>query len=106
MEDFSLTVNLLSTDGTEESDQVPAPESPATEVVNTIDNIKEEVQEQTPVVEQVEDEVVAIASETDSTLSNSNGQTGITASDEGLSKGIINFILFAIYNKSHFSVSN
>ncbi|XP_004513015.1 polyprotein of EF-Ts, chloroplastic isoform X2 [Cicer arietinum] len=79
----------LNEDGTEESDQVPAPESPATEVVNTIDNIKEEVQEQTPVVEQVEDEVVAIASETDSTLSNSNGQTGITASDEGLSKATI-----------------
>jgi len=56
------------------------------------------VQEQTPVSAQVEDEAVAIASETNSSLSNSNGQTGITASDEGLSKGF-HFI-------SHFSISN
>ena len=71
--EFSLTSNPLLTDVTEDNDQVPSPESPATE----------EVQEQTPVSAQVEDEAVAIASETNSSLSNSNGQTGITASDEG-----------------------
>ena len=63
--EFSLTLNPLSTDVTEENDQVSFPESPATE----------EVQEQTPIVAQVEDEEVAIASETNNSLSKSNGQT-------------------------------
>ncbi|GAU12297.1 hypothetical protein TSUD_142060 [Trifolium subterraneum] len=72
--DASLTGQ---TDVTEENDQVPSPESPATE----------EVQEQTPVAAQVED--VVVASETNSSLSSSNGQTGITASDEGSSKATI-----------------
>lgn len=53
------------------------------------------MQEQTPVVVQVEDEEVAIASETNNNLSNSNGQTGITSSDKGSSNGF-NFILFAV----------
>jgi len=61
----------------------------------------EEVQEQTPIVAQVEDEEVAIASETNISLSNSNGQIGVTASDEGSSKGL-NFILFASYFYSFF----
>lgn len=60
----------LNKDVTEENNQVPSPESPATE----------EVQEQTPVSAQVEDEAVAIASETNSNLS---------ASDEGSSKATI-----------------
>jgi len=81
-----LTSNPLSADVTEENNQVPSPESPATE----------EVQEQTPVSAQVEDEAVAIASETSSTLS---------ASDEGSSKGS-HFILFASYFNSHFSILN
>jgi hypothetical protein len=59
----------LLTDVTEESDQVPSPESPATEEVQD---------EQTPVTAQVEE--VAIASETNR-ISNSGGQT------EGSSKG-------------------
>jgi hypothetical protein len=88
-------LNPQSADVIEETNQLPSPESPATE----------EVQEQTPVSAQVEDEAVAIASETNSTLSNSNGQTGITASDEGSSKGF-HFILFASYFNSHFSTSN
>ncbi|PNY01743.1 elongation factor Ts, partial [Trifolium pratense] len=66
-----------SKDETAANDQVPSPESPATE----------EVQEQIPVAAQVED--VSIASETNSSLSSSNGQTGITASDEALSKATI-----------------
>ena len=85
----SLTLNPLSTDVTEVNDQVPSPENPATE----------EVQEQTPIVAQVEGEEVAVASETDNNISNSNGQTVITASDDGLSKGC-NFILFASYFSS------
>lgn len=74
-------MNPLSADVTEENNQVPA---------------TEEVQEQTPVSAQVEDEAVAIASETNSNLS---------ASDEGSSKGF-HFILFASYFNSHFSISN
>lgn len=72
----------MSTDGTEENNQIPSPESPVTEEVQ---------EEQTPVIAQVEE--VAIESETNSTLSSSNEQTEITASDEGegLSKGF-NFI--------------
>ncbi|KAJ1386790.1 UBA-like superfamily [Sesbania bispinosa] len=87
----------LNQDVTGENDQVPPPESLATEVVdNSIDDLKEEVQEQTPAEEnenslssQVEDEEVAIASEENGSLSNSNGQTGITTSDQGLSKATI-----------------
>lgn len=72
----------MSTDGTEENNQIPSPESPVTEEVQ---------EEQTPVIAQVEE--VAVESETNSTLSSSNEQTEITASDEGegLSKGF-NFI--------------
>ncbi|KAL5079730.1 hypothetical protein RYX36_008151 [Vicia faba] len=53
-------------------------ESPATEEVQ---------EEQTPVAAQVEE--VAIASETNSSLSSSNEQTDVTASDEVLSKATI-----------------
>lgn len=94
-------MNPLSTDGTEENDQVPSPESPATEVVK--EPVAEEVQE--PVAAQVEDEEVMIASEENSSLSNSNGQTGITTSDQGSSKGL-NVILFASYFNFRFSASN
>ena len=53
--------------------------------------------EQTPVAAQVECEEVTIASETNNGVSNSHGQTSITASDESLTKGC-NFILFASYS--------
>ncbi|TKY44600.1 Elongation factor Ts [Spatholobus suberectus] len=83
-------------DATEENDQVPSPESSATEVVKTsIDDPEEEVQKQTPATEnensfasQVEDKEIAIASEKNGSLSNSDGQTGAT-SGEGLSKATI-----------------
>ncbi|XP_058722373.1 polyprotein of EF-Ts, chloroplastic-like isoform X1 [Vicia villosa] len=110
----------LSKDGTEENIQIPSPESPATEevleeqtlvtaqvespateevqeeqplVVAQVESpATEEVQEeQTPVAAQVEE--VAIGSETNSTLSSSNEQTDITASDEGLSKAAISPVL-------------
>ncbi|KAI5441977.1 polyprotein of EF-Ts, chloroplastic isoform X2 [Lathyrus oleraceus] len=70
----------LNKDGTEENNQIPSPESPVTEEVQ---------EEQTPVIAQVEE--VAVESETNSTLSSSNEQTEITASDEGegLSKATI-----------------
>ncbi|CAK8533964.1 unnamed protein product [Lathyrus sativus] len=97
----------LNKDGTEENNQIPSPESPPTEEVqeeqtpvaaeveeenNQIPSPEspptEEVQEkQTPVAAEVEE--VAIASETNSTLSSSNEQTEITASDEGSSKATI-----------------
>ncbi|KAL2605920.1 hypothetical protein AAZV13_09G154300 [Glycine max] len=86
----------LTTDATEETDQVPSPESSATEVVKTsIDDPEEEAKKQTPATEnensftsQVEDKEVAIASDKNSSLSNSDGQTGAT-SGESLSKATI-----------------
>ncbi|XP_061357755.1 polyprotein of EF-Ts, chloroplastic isoform X2 [Gastrolobium bilobum] len=87
----------LNEDGMEENDQVPSPESLATEVVrNCIDDLKEEGKNQTPAIQiensftsQVEDKEVAIAFNKNSSLSNSNGQTGNTGSDQGLSKATI-----------------
>ena len=70
----------LLTDLTEESDQVPSPESPATEEVQ---------EEQTPVTAQVEE--VAIASETNR-ISNSNEQTEGSGEGFNLSRPMI--ILF------------
>jgi len=88
----------MSTDETEEPNQVPSPESSATEVVKTsTDNPEEELQKQTPVTEnensftsQVEEKEIATASEKNISLSSSDGQTGAT-SGEGSSKGL-NFI--------------
>ncbi|KAE9586019.1 hypothetical protein Lal_00010275 [Lupinus albus] len=87
----SVAVPQETADGTEENDQVPPPETLATEVIEgSVEDFKEEDQNQTPAAEnenlrtsQVEDKVVAIASEDNSSLSISNGKTGITASDEG-----------------------
>ncbi|CAL0332518.1 unnamed protein product [Lupinus luteus] len=84
-------------DGTEENDQVPPPETLATEVIEgSIEDSKEEEKNQTLAAEneylatsEVEDKVVAIASEDNSSLSISNGQNDITASDEGSSKATI-----------------
>ncbi|KHN40125.1 Elongation factor Ts [Glycine soja] len=89
-------VGSLTTDATEETDQVPSPESSATEVVKpSVDDPEEEAQKLTPATEnensftsQVEDKEVAIACEENNSLSNSDGQTGAT-SGEGLSKATI-----------------
>lgn len=86
----------LNKDETEEPDQVPSPESSATEVVKTsTDNPEEELQKQTPVTEnensftsQVEEKEIATASEKNISLSSSDGQTGAT-SGEGSSKATI-----------------
>ena len=80
LREFSLTLDPLLTDVTEESDQVPSPESPVTE----------EVQEQTPVAAPTQVEEVAIASETN-IISNSNGQT------EGSSEGLNLYMYFNFY---------
>ena len=93
-----LNCESSATDATEETDQVPSPESSATEVVKpSVDDPEEEAQKLTPATEnensftsQVEDKEVAIACEENNSLSNSDGQTGAT-SGEGLSKGL-NFI--------------
>ncbi|KAF7813859.1 A-kinase anchor protein 200 isoform X3 [Senna tora] len=85
----------LSTDGTEDNDQ--ALSSDPTEVVKgSVDDPKEEVQEQTPATKnensfasQVEDKEVAIASENNASLSNANGQTDNSTSEQGLSKATI-----------------
>ncbi|OIW03695.1 hypothetical protein TanjilG_30759 [Lupinus angustifolius] len=77
-------------DEAEENDQVPPPETPATEVIEgSIEEPKEE-QNQSPNTEnenlltsQVEDKEVTIASEENNGSSNSNGQTSTTPSDEG-----------------------
>ncbi|XP_057761880.1 polyprotein of EF-Ts, chloroplastic [Arachis stenosperma] len=66
-----------NTDGTEEKDQVPSPESPVTEVVKA------------SIDAEVEDKEVAIASEQSSTFSNSNGQDGTNASDQTSTKATI-----------------
>ncbi|KAL1356631.1 polyprotein of EF-Ts, chloroplastic isoform X2 [Arachis hypogaea] len=66
-----------NTDGTEEKDQVPSPESPVTEVVKA------------SIDAQVEDKEVAIPSEQSSTFSNSNGQDGANASDQASTKATI-----------------
>lgn len=53
-------MNPLSTDGTEEKEQVPPPESPVTEVVeNSINSLTEEKQKEAPVAAQVEENVAA-----------------------------------------------
>ncbi|RDY06904.1 tsf, partial [Mucuna pruriens] len=78
---------------TEENDRVPSPESSAIEVVEaSVDEPEEEVQKETPATEnensftsQIEDNEVAITSNNNSSLSNSDGQTGATLG-EGLSK--------------------
>jgi len=54
------------------------------------------VPEQTPVAAQVEGEEVAIALKNKQSISNSNGQTGITTSDEGLRKVAISSYLLHI----------
>ncbi|CAL0322173.1 unnamed protein product [Lupinus luteus] len=77
-------------DEAEENDQVPPPETPATEVIEgSIEEPKEE-QNQSPNTEnenlltsQVEHKEVTIASEENNASSNSNGQTSTTPSDEG-----------------------
>ncbi|XP_020958624.1 uncharacterized protein LOC107644406 [Arachis ipaensis] len=66
-----------NTDGTEEKDQVPSPESPVTEVVKA------------SIDAEVEDTEVAIASEQSSTFSNSNGQDGANVSDQSSTKATI-----------------
>lgn len=88
----------MSTDETEENDQVPSPESSATEVVKTsTDNPEEELTKQTPVTEnenlltsQVEEKEIAVASEKNISLSSSDGEA-VATSGEGSSKGL-NFI--------------
>ncbi|XP_027922448.1 A-kinase anchor protein 200 isoform X3 [Vigna unguiculata] len=83
-------------DETEEKDQVPSPESSATEVVKTSnDNPEEELQKQTTVTEnensftsQVEEKEIAVASEENISLSSSDGQT-VATSGEGSSKATI-----------------
>jgi len=80
LREFSLTLDPLLTDVTEERDQVPSPESPVTE----------EVQEQTLVAAPTQVEEVAIASETN-IISNSNGQI------EGSSEGLNLYMYFNFY---------
>ncbi|RDX92954.1 tsf, partial [Mucuna pruriens] len=98
--DPSLSVlelfNPLTENATEENDRVPSPESSAIEVVEaSVDEPEEEVQKETPATEnensftsQIEDNEVAITSNNNSSLSNSDGQTDAT-SGEGLSKATI-----------------
>ncbi|KOM54216.1 hypothetical protein LR48_Vigan10g010800 [Vigna angularis] len=86
----------LNKDETEENDQVPSPESSATEVVKTsTDNPEEELTKQTPVTEnenlftsQVEEKEIAVVSEKNISLSNSDGQA-VATSGEGSSKATI-----------------
>ncbi|KAL2321302.1 hypothetical protein Fmac_030271 [Flemingia macrophylla] len=83
----------LNKDAIEEN-EAPSPERSATPVVNTsIDDPEKEVQKETPATEnsytsQVEDKEVAVTSEENSSLSNSDGQTG-TTSEGGSSKATI-----------------
>ncbi|XP_022638541.1 uncharacterized protein LOC106770165 isoform X3 [Vigna radiata var. radiata] len=80
----------LNKDETEENDQVPSPESSATEVVKTsTDNPEEELTKQTPVTEnenlltsQVEEKEIAVASEKNISLSSSDGEA-VATSGEG-----------------------
>ncbi|XP_014511475.1 uncharacterized protein LOC106770165 isoform X1 [Vigna radiata var. radiata] len=86
----------LNKDETEENDQVPSPESSATEVVKTsTDNPEEELTKQTPVTEnenlltsQVEEKEIAVASEKNISLSSSDGEA-VATSGEGSSKATI-----------------
>ncbi|KAI4347095.1 hypothetical protein L6164_007944 [Bauhinia variegata] len=87
----------LNTDGTGDNDQVVSSEGHSGELVSSsIDSLTEEepnqslaTKSETSLTSQVEDKEVEITSEKNSSLSNANGQSEITASDQGSSQATI-----------------
>ncbi|KAI9128558.1 hypothetical protein K1719_000041 [Acacia pycnantha] len=85
---------LESADGTDDNDQVLSPD-PAEVVENSINEPKQ-VREEAPATEnentsasQVESNEVGTASKRSNSLPNANGQSGVTASEQGSSKATI-----------------
>ena len=77
-------------------EQALSPESPPVEAVKGLDdNIKEEVQTQTPAESEIlsaskaEDDKVGAASEKNDSVTNSNGQAAVPSPSEGVTKGLV-----------------
>lgn len=74
-------------------DQASSPESPTVEAVKGLDdNIKEEVQEQTPSESsalKAEDDKVGAPPQKNNTVTNSNGQTSFPSPKESAAKGLV-----------------
>ena len=98
----SSELSTLSTNGTENNYIVSSSESQPTEAVKGLIDNPEEVQKQSPANEdessftsQTENKEVETASEKNAGLSNSNGQTGIDASEQAQLKAFTSLPSFA-----------